>query len=126
MNVVLAVDVKGRPVAVLRAARDDGVVDGRDGSVVGSHAVHGRSPRERAVHDGVLAGFVGPNDVDAVVLVDGEIGCQILWSPELVIWVASISVSPRGEISSSTDGGCFASTQRTLPGVRANRCLLVG
>ena len=75
VNVVLAVDVESRPVPVLRAAGDAGVINGRDGSVVGSHAVHGRCPwGEGRVHDGVLTGFVGPNDVDAVILVNGEIG----------------------------------------------------
>ena len=75
VNVVLTVDVKGGPISVLRAARNDGVVNGGDGSVIGGHAVHGSGPRrECRVHDGVLAGFVRPDNVNAIELVDSKIG----------------------------------------------------
>ena len=74
VNVVLAVNIEGGPVTVLGSARDDGVVDGRDGAVIGCHAVHRGGPRrDGRVHDGVLAGFVSPHDVNAIVLVNGKI-----------------------------------------------------
>ena len=75
VNVVLAVDVEGGPISVLRAARDNGIIDGRNGPVIRSHAVHWSGPwRESGVHDGVLAGLIGPDHVNAVVLVNNEIG----------------------------------------------------
>ena len=75
VNVVLTVDVDGWPISVLRAALDDGIVNGGDGSVVGSHAVHRCRPwRESRVHDGVLARFVGPNHVKAIKLINGDVG----------------------------------------------------
>ena len=75
----LAVDVDGRPVTVLRALRDDGVVDGRDGSVRGRLSVPWCLERlEGGVHDRVLTGAVGPHDVHRVVFVDDEVGVRNL------------------------------------------------
>ena len=129
VNVVLAVDIEGGPVSVLRAARDDGVIDGRDGSVVGCHAVHGCGPRrEGRVHDGVLTGFIGPNNVNAVVLVNGEIGV-----PNLV----ESGVGDLGRIDQRFATGrnhrvvqvevvARPHNVHVAGAVRANRCLLVG
>ena len=74
-----AVDVNGGPVAVLRALRDDGVIDGGDGAVGRGLTVTWRLERlQSGVHDGVLTGSVGPHDVHGVVLVDHEVGVRNL------------------------------------------------
>ena len=74
-----AVDVNGGPVAVLRALRNDGVIDGGDGAVGRGLTVTWRLERlQSGVHDGVLTGPVGPHDVHGVVLVDHEVGVRNL------------------------------------------------
>ena len=80
VNVVLAVDVKGWPIAILRASFNDGVINGRDGPVVRSRTVHRRSPWIKyGIHNGVLARFVSPYEVDSVEFVNLHV-----WVPDLV------------------------------------------
>ena len=80
VNVVLAVDINGGPVAVLGTTFDNGVVDRCDGPIVGSHTVQWSVERRKCgVHDGVLPCLVSPYNVDAVVFIDRQV-----WVPNLV------------------------------------------
>ncbi len=74
VRVALAVQIDGGPVAVLRAHGHHVVVNGADGSIVTCGTIHWSGPRiEDRVDDFVLAGFVGPNNVNAVHVVDGHV-----------------------------------------------------
>ena len=88
VGVALAVEINCRPVAVLSAHGDDVIIDCTECSIVTCRAIHWSRPRvENGVDDFVLAGFVSPNDVDSIHLIDDHV-----WVPNLVkSWIGDLS-----------------------------------
>ena len=87
VEIALAVNSDGWPVTVLCTHGDDGIIDDGNRGIFCSHSIEWCKIRvDRGVHDLVLTGFVCPNQVDSVVVINDHV-----WMPNLVEpWVCDL------------------------------------